>query len=529
MTILKEEKEYFRECFNQIQTEEDFKNIIYELYIIHKYSYVGIKAIVCHVFRKINIQDVIKIVKEFDVKICSKGENCKSPTGCIQPRENFYNHDSTDGKKSICISCHKFNHIFKKANQIKQNHILKFQEIKDKDKQDEFLINLYKTGFSTIEMTSISLREFDDMIKLLKEYNIKRCSQGENCKSPNGCIQPRENFNKNKQCIDGKHYMCSSCERFNDNFKNANQIKQNYMLEFQTIKEKDKQDEFLIDLYKKQYTVSELSGISLQNNEYIDGLLRKYDIKRCSQCKIIKSQKEFAKTNNKSNKLQWVCKTCKHKNYLDNIDEISEYRKKYYLLNYKKHREYCEKHAKKIGKYDIYAPQIDFVNSVRRDPNNQELIQVKCKLCKEWFNPTNRQLRARVNAINGKYSIGSESNLYCSQKCKDSCPLYDSTANELITQQRLKNNNLSKDDFQRIQQEVRIYFLKIKNPDKCELCGEKLDPKDLILHHIIPVSIDYVSEADIDNVIFVCKDCHNQTHQIDGCKTSQLAQENNLC
>src|SRR6056297_1768630 len=119
MTILKEEKEYFRECFNQIQTEEDFKNIIYELYIIHKYSYVGIKAIVCHVFRKINIQDVIKIVKEFDVKICSKGENCKSPTGCIQPRENFYNHDSTDGKKSICISCHKFKHIFESANQIK--------------------------------------------------------------------------------------------------------------------------------------------------------------------------------------------------------------------------------------------------------------------------------------------------------------------------------------------------------------------------------------------------------------------------
>jgi len=520
MTILKEEKEYFRECFNQIQTEEDFKNIIYELYIIHKYSYVGIKAIVCHVFRKINIQDVIKIVKEFDVKICSKGENCKSPTGCIQPRENFYNHDSTDGKKSICISCHKFNHIFKKANQIKQNHILKFQEIKDKDKQDEFLINLYKTGFSTIEMTSISLREFDDMIKLLKEYNIKRCSQGENCKSPNGCIQPRENFN-NTNTIDGHVSICVYCQNFNDNFKRANKTKQNYMLEFQTIKEKDKQDEFLVNLYTQGFTVPELAGMSLFTNKNIINLLKLQDIKRCGNilCQSpIQSRENFYKDINSSDGLVNQCKTCTFNanqfQYLNNLDSRKKLSKNY---------------RNKFSKYNICAPQIDFIEEIRRDPNNPELIQVRCKLCKKWFNPTNQQLRDRIIAINGNHSIGTENHLYCSQECKDSCPLYNIKASQLITQQRLKNNNLSKDDFQRIQQEVRIYFLKIKNPDKCELCGEKLDPKDLILHHIIPVSIDYVSEADIDNVIFVCKDCHNQTHQIDGCKTSQLAQENNLC
>jgi 5-methylcytosine-specific restriction endonuclease McrA len=102
----------------------------------------------------------------------------------------------------------------------------------------------------------------------------------------------------------------------------------------------------------------------------------------------------------------------------------------------------------------------------------------------------------------------------------------------LITQQRLQNDNLLEEDFKRIQSELRDCFLKSKNPDRCELCGEKLEQKDLILHHITPVADNYMFEADPDNLIFVCKDCHTKLHQKDGCQIGQLRDysiENKLC
>lgn len=48
----------------------------------------------------------------------------------------------------------------------------------------------------------------------------------------------------------------------------------------------------------------------------------------------------------------------------------------------------------------------------------------KCAYCGEWFEPTYIEVNNRVSAINGKYTEGSEYRLYCSQNCKNSCPIY---------------------------------------------------------------------------------------------------------
>jgi len=422
MVISKEEKEYFRDCFSQIQTKNDFNDVIYELYIIHKYSYRNIVTIINHVFRKINIQDVIKILEEFDVKRCSKGEDCKSPDGCVQSRSNFNKDNNlTDTKKNICSYCYNYNRNFKKSDQTKKNHMLEFQTIKEKDKQDEFLVNLYKKEYFTYnELSTISLRKIKDIINLLKKHDIKRCSNSL-CKTP---IQSRKNFFVDKSSIDKLMSQCRECQL----------------------------------QYNKVY-------------------------------------------------------------YLQNVDNLLKKNKKY---------------NNQFIKCNIsYINRIKDHETIRIDPNNQELIQVQCKLCKNWFNPTNLQIQNRVNAIDGNCgSIGTENHLYCSEECKGLCPLYKTRVSELITQQRLKNNNLNKEDFERMTQELRRYFLKLKNPDRCELCGEEFDQKDLILHHIIPVSIDYVSEADKGNIIFICQKCHNLSHQKDGCKNSQLkgfSLENKSC
>lgn len=49
-----------------------------------------------------------------------------------------------------------------------------------------------------------------------------------------------------------------------------------------------------------------------------------------------------------------------------------------------------------------------------------------------------------------------------------------------------------------------------------------LNQNDLILHHVIPVGIEYIFEADLDNLVFVCFDCHIEIHQKDGCKIQDI-------
>jgi hypothetical protein len=381
-------------------------------------------------------------------------------------------------------------------------------------------------------MTRVSQKE---ILKIIKIYGYKRCANGENCKSLFGPLQKFENFYELKNSLDGYDYTCSYCNKFRIHFEMADEHKKEHMLQFQNFQVLEEKEKFIINLYKEGYESRYLGSITLIGIDEITKILQKYDIKRCGNklCKTpIQSRKNFAKSPNSSDGLQNRCSNCFNQYYLKNIDKISEQHKLYNFINVEKNLQIKKNYLKKIGKYNTYASQIDFVEKVRRDPKNLELIQVQCKLCKKWFNPTNQELRARIGAINGKYSIGTEYHLYCSQECKDSCPLYNVNVSQLITQQRLKNNNLVKEDFKRIQQELRKYFLKLRNPNKCELCEEEFNQKDLILHHIVPVAIEHMFEADGDNVIFICKDCHNQVHHIDGCQNNQLSQfsqETYLC
>jgi len=45
-------------------------------------------------------------------------------------------------------------------------------------------------------------------------------------------------------------------------------------------------------------------------------------------------------------------------------------------------------------------------------------------------------------------------------------------------------------------------------------------------HHILPVSIEPLFSADVDNCISLCYTCHSQIHQeVDGCGYKQLKKE----
>ena len=77
---------------------------------------------------------------------------------------------------------------------------------------------------------------------------------------------------------------------------------------------------------------------------------------------------------------------------------------------------------KNIPLYNTYAHQISYAESTRRDPKNEDLLQVKCAYCDKWYNPRTTSIIQRIGALEGKRS--GKQRLYCSEECKQLCPTF---------------------------------------------------------------------------------------------------------
>ena len=130
--------------------------------------------------------------------------------------------------------------------------------------------------------------------------------------------------------------------------------------------------------------------------------------------KNIDKKKEYAKEyyeNNKDKKIEYSKKYYednkeKKKEYTkeyyeNNKDRIKERKKEYYENNEDKMREYHKEYGKSSALYNTYVNQISYVEATRCDPENEELLQIKCAYCGKWFNPTTASVKNRIAALNG--------------------------------------------------------------------------------------------------------------------------------
>jgi 5-methylcytosine-specific restriction endonuclease McrA len=163
--------------------------------------------------------------------------------------------------------------------------------------------------------------------------------------------------------------------------------------------------------------------------------------------------------------------------------------------------------AKNIPLFDTYSNRLITVNDVRRDPQNIEILQVKCKYCEEWFTPSATNVENRIKAINGRAT--GEHNLYCSQVCKTSCSIF---------QQKKYPKDNKPYTTRKDQKELRKYVLE-RDEYKCQICGNN---NNLICHHIKPVSLEPIESADLDNCITLCKECEQKVHKLPGCNFHEL-------
>ena len=134
------------------------------------------------------------------------------------------------------------------------------------------------------------------------------------------------------------------------------------------------------------------------------------------------------------------------------------------------------------------------------------LLYVACKHCRSKFNPLTIQASNRVRS--SKTLINGDSNLYCSDKCRDSCDIYG-------MQKRRKSDVRSntRDKARSCQTPAKRSIIEGQCSEFgysfCERCGDAIDTD---LHHTRPVASN---GSDIDNpagYILLCPGCHTTLH-----------------
>jgi len=169
-------------------------------------------------------------------------------------------------------------------------------------------------------------------------------------------------------------------------------------------------------------------------------------------------------------------------------------------------------YTQNIPLYDKYAIQIYYAETCRRNLYDKNILDVKCTYCGKWFTPSIQQVYERIRALNGNQ--GGEQRLYCSNKCKMECPIY---------QQKKFPKGFKPSSSREVQPELRQMRFKIDNYT-CQKCNKHQDELDIGLHchHIEGIRWEPLESTDIDKVITLCKKCHIEVHKKEGCKYHEM-------
>jgi len=266
-------------------------------------------------------------------------------------------------------------------------------------------------------------------------------------------------------------------------------------------------------------------------------------IKLCSKCKYEKDSSEFHKDISKKDKLHTICKLCR-KNYDKKVKHVydkkwyninrdkklvytREYRKnnpdkrKQYLINNKdliskQEKEYRtnnkdirSNYLNSNTKYDLYVDKLT-VDELPRLADDNVSLEVVCKYCGKYIIPTTKEILCRIGALNG-HSDG-DCFIYCSQGCKDSCPIF----------KKIKYpKGFKKTTSREVNSIVRQMCFKRDNWE-CQICGLSQNEVPLHCHHIEGYTKNPLIGNDIDNVITLCKMCHKKVHKLPECNYHEL-------
>ena len=172
--------------------------------------------------------------------------------------------------------------------------------------------------------------------------------------------------------------------------------------------------------------------------------------------------------------------------------------------------------GREVCGFDAYAEKISFAEDVRRNPDDTNIIQVKCAYCGRWFNPSSQQMAARVRVLYGQKGWKGEARFYCSERCKSACPIYRKILHSEGYSKKARSATSRE-----VQPELRQMRLECDGYI-CQKCHRTIDEAELHCHHITGVEQNPIESADLDNCITLCKKCHKWAHSQEGCRYFEL-------
>ena len=136
--------------------------------------------------------------------------------------------------------------------------------------------------------------------------------------------------------------------------------------------------------------------------------------------------------------------------------------------------------------------------------------QIKCRYCGRWVTPTVKQVKARLQGIEGN----DKNYIYCSDECKQECPTY---------RKKKYPKGFKPASSREVNPHLRQLVLERDNYT-CQKCGKDQDELTVGLHchHIIPYVNSPIEADDPDNCITLCKDCHKLVHKLPDCGYNEL-------
>ena len=200
-----------------------------------------------------------------------------------------------------------------------------------------------------------------------------------------------------------------------------------------------------------------------------------------------------------------------------NTEEYFKYREDYANPDFSRICKTCEAHrTKKFSKRKIKSSSPMFktlstFDDTRIDPSNSKLGQVKCAYCGKWINPTYSEVKGRMQSFKN-INLG-ECRIYCpGDQCREACPTY---------KQLFYPKGFKKNSSREVDPLIRQMCMELDNYT-CQICGATGEGVTLHAHHILSYARNKMVANDIQNVVTLCKACHNEVHHMKGCGYHEL-------
>lgn len=192
-------------------------------------------------------------------------------------------------------------------------------------------------------------------------------------------------------------------------------------------------------------------------------------------------------------------------------------------LSYETKLKKSEKLKRRKKDYEELFPFFCKMENIRdcKEPTGLQMagIEVKCKNCNKWFTPTQDKVWNRVWSLEKSDGVGNY--FYCSDNCKDNCPLFGLRTDTILNLIKdPKELPYTSEEYQTFRQEVLKRQYDELGYNECEICGQRTN---LHIHHEKPQKTHSNLSLDPDNGIILCKDCHYKKGHIEECSTGNLA------